>query len=167
MAYEASHCGLLSPDLGAGIRPVKGARRLGVRVGNWLTAERAKCSLVHRPAPGSGLCATGVILAMLIGCGLCRAEIVGVRVEDLERREEHRVMADGRCRSPERSAVFRAISKTEKVQSSGFTAKVNPASTREAAADCRFGPSFPTISVEPVPGFAIRPEVSWNRSNGC
>ena len=34
LAYEASDCGLLSPDLAAGIRRVKGARRLGVRIGN-------------------------------------------------------------------------------------------------------------------------------------
>src|ERR1700719_209215 len=39
LAYEASDCGLLSPDLAAGVRRVKGVRRLGVRVGNWLTAE--------------------------------------------------------------------------------------------------------------------------------
>jgi site-specific recombinase XerD len=42
LAYEASDCGLLSPDLAAGIRRVKGVRRLGVRVANWLTAEEAR-----------------------------------------------------------------------------------------------------------------------------
>ena len=42
LAYEASDCGLLSPDLAAGIRRVKGVRRLGVRVGNWLTADEGK-----------------------------------------------------------------------------------------------------------------------------
>jgi hypothetical protein len=42
LAYEASDCGLLSPDLAAGIRRVKGVRRLGVRVGNWLTTEEGK-----------------------------------------------------------------------------------------------------------------------------
>jgi hypothetical protein len=42
LAYEASDCGLLSPDLAAGIRRVKGVRRLGVRVGNRLTAEEGK-----------------------------------------------------------------------------------------------------------------------------
>ena len=41
LAYEASDSGLLSPDLAAGIRRVKGVRRLGVKIGNWLTAERA------------------------------------------------------------------------------------------------------------------------------
>src|SRR4030088_2276916 len=40
LAYEASDSGLLSPELAAGIRRVKGARRLGVRVGNWLTIEQ-------------------------------------------------------------------------------------------------------------------------------
>jgi len=42
VAYEGSDCGLLSSDLAAGIRRVKGVRRLGVRVGNWLTAEEDK-----------------------------------------------------------------------------------------------------------------------------
>jgi hypothetical protein len=37
LAYEASDNGLLSPDLAASIRRVKGAKRLGVRLGNWLT----------------------------------------------------------------------------------------------------------------------------------
>jgi len=40
--YIASDGGLLSPDLAAGIRRVKGVRRLGVRVGNWLTVKEGK-----------------------------------------------------------------------------------------------------------------------------
>jgi hypothetical protein len=42
LAYEAADCGLLSADLAAGIRRVKGAKRLGVPVGNWTTAEQGK-----------------------------------------------------------------------------------------------------------------------------
>jgi hypothetical protein len=42
LAYQASDHGLLSSDLAAGTRRVKGVRRLGVRVGNWLTAEEGK-----------------------------------------------------------------------------------------------------------------------------
>ena len=42
VAFEAADSGLLSPELAAGIRRVKGVRRIGVRVGNWLTAEQAK-----------------------------------------------------------------------------------------------------------------------------
>src|SRR5436189_3519129 len=42
IAYEAADAGLLSPELAAGIRRVKGVRRLGVRLGNWLTAEQGR-----------------------------------------------------------------------------------------------------------------------------
>ena len=42
VAYEACDSGLLSPELGAGIRRVKGVRRLGVRVGNWLAPAQGK-----------------------------------------------------------------------------------------------------------------------------
>ena len=42
LAYEAADAGLLSPELAAGIRRVKEAKRLGVRLGNWLTAEEAR-----------------------------------------------------------------------------------------------------------------------------
>ena len=41
LAYDAADCGLLSADLAAGIRRVKGVKNLGVRLGNWLTAEQA------------------------------------------------------------------------------------------------------------------------------
>src|SRR5579872_4304279 len=37
LAYEAADSGLLSPDLAAGIRRVKGVRNLGVHLGNWLS----------------------------------------------------------------------------------------------------------------------------------
>ena len=42
LAYEAADCGLLSADLAAGIRRVKGVKKLGIRLGNWLTAEEAQ-----------------------------------------------------------------------------------------------------------------------------
>src|SRR5215212_8884505 len=42
IAYEAADAGLLSPELAAGIRRVKGVRRLGVRLGNWLTVEQGR-----------------------------------------------------------------------------------------------------------------------------
>ena len=39
LAFEAADTGLLSPEVAAGIARVKGAKRLGVRLGNWLTVE--------------------------------------------------------------------------------------------------------------------------------
>ena len=42
LAYEAADAGLLSPELAAGVRRVKGVKKLGVRLGNWLTAEESR-----------------------------------------------------------------------------------------------------------------------------
>jgi hypothetical protein len=42
LAYEAADCGLLSADLAAGIRRVRGVKKLGVRLGNWLAAQQAQ-----------------------------------------------------------------------------------------------------------------------------
>jgi hypothetical protein len=55
LAYEASDSGLLSPDPAAGIRRVKGAKKHGTRVGNWLTTEqgRAILSIFDRTTPAS------------------------------------------------------------------------------------------------------------------
>ena len=52
LAYEAADCGLLSPDLAAGIRRVKAVKKLGVRLGNWLTAEEAR-RFWQSPAPNT------------------------------------------------------------------------------------------------------------------
>src|SRR4051794_22936186 len=46
IAYEAADADLLSPELAAGIRRVKGVRRIGVRLGNWLTPEQGRRLLV-------------------------------------------------------------------------------------------------------------------------
>ena len=51
LAYEAADSGLLSPELAAGIHRVKGVRKLGSRLGNWLTAgEAASASAMIREA---------------------------------------------------------------------------------------------------------------------
>lgn len=78
LAYEASDTGLLSPELAAGIRRVKGAKRLGVRVGNWLTVEQYRTLLsVPQPDDLRGK-RDRAVLALLIGCGLRRAELVSL-----------------------------------------------------------------------------------------
>jgi hypothetical protein len=47
LAYESADCGLLSADLAAGIRRVKGANKLGMRLGSWLTAEQGQLCGKH------------------------------------------------------------------------------------------------------------------------
>src|SRR6516165_5914321 len=46
VAYEASDAGLLSAEAAAGIRRVKGVRRIGVRTGNWLSVTQGR-QLLH------------------------------------------------------------------------------------------------------------------------
>ena len=94
LAYEASDTGLLSPDLSAGIRRVKGAKRLGVRIGNWLTVDQSKTLLGELPSDNLRGKRDRAILALLIGCGLRRAELVGLGTEDFQVREERWVIAD-------------------------------------------------------------------------
>lgn len=85
--------GLLSPDLAAGIRRVKGAKHLGVRIANCLTIGQSRTLLGETSDILRGK-RDRAILALLIGCGLRRAELVGLKAEDFKVREEHCVIAD-------------------------------------------------------------------------
>ena len=76
LAYEAADTGLLSPELAAGIRRVKGAKKLGRRLGNWLTANEAR-SLWQLPEPFTLKGKRDrAMLAVLLGCGLRRRELI-------------------------------------------------------------------------------------------
>src|SRR5438876_391816 len=78
LADEAADCGLLSPDLAAGIRRVKGVKKLGVRLGNWLTPEQSQ--RLWRAPDGEQLKGKRVraLLAILLACGVRRHEAVQV-----------------------------------------------------------------------------------------
>jgi site-specific recombinase XerD len=94
LAYEAADAGLLSPELAAGIRRVKGARKLGVRLGNWLTAEEAR-RFWQSPAPNTLKGKRDrAILAVLLGCGLRRRELADLDFTHLQQREEHWAIVD-------------------------------------------------------------------------
>ena len=146
LAYEASETGLLSPDLAAGIRRVKGAKCLGVRIGNWLTIDQSR-TLLGKPSDSLRGKRDRAILALLIGCGLRRAELVGLRTGDFQVREDHCVMADlvGKGKHirtvpvplwAKRSvdewtaaavinegAIFRRVSRLDKIRGDGITPK--------------------------------------------
>jgi site-specific recombinase XerD len=88
LAYEAADCGLLSADLAAGIRRVKGVRKLGVRLGNWLTAEQGH-ALWQAPDNNSMKGKRDrALLALLLASGLRRHEAVSLRLDHLQQREE-------------------------------------------------------------------------------
>jgi hypothetical protein len=70
IAYGAADAGLLSPEVAAGIRRVRGVRRLRVRLGSWLTPEQGRRLLEHPQAVTPREARDHAMLAMLIGCGL-------------------------------------------------------------------------------------------------
>lgn len=148
VAYEAADAGLLSPELAAGIRRVKGVRRIGVRLGNWLTPEQGRRLLeVTTPSSPREL-RDQAMVAMLIGCGLRRAELLALQLESIQQREEHWVIADlvgkgGHVRTVPipawvknhvdawtaaaaitHGSVFRAINKAGRVWGEGMSPKV-------------------------------------------
>src|SRR5215469_8403393 len=94
LAYEAADSGLLSPDLAAGIRRVKGVKRLGMLLGNWLTAQQAKVLLRAPDLNTVRGKRDSAILALLLGCGLRRSELVHFTIEHLEQREERWAIVD-------------------------------------------------------------------------
>jgi integrase len=148
VAFEAADSGLLSPELAAGIRRVKGVRRIGVRVGNWLTVEQAKRLLAVVDRGSLRGKRDYAMIAMLIGCGLRRGELLALRVDSVQSREEHWVIADllgkaGHIRTVPipswvkaaidewkeagcitEGSLFRSINKTGRVWGTGMTPKV-------------------------------------------
>ena len=145
VAYEAADAGLLSPELAAGIRRVKGGRRLGVRLGNWLTPEQGRRLLTRRTPTTPRVLRDHAMLAVLLGCGLRRGELLALELASVQQREDHWVIADligkgGHVRTVpvpawvkaamdawtsvagiRDGAVFRAIDRRGRVWGSGMT----------------------------------------------
>jgi integrase len=158
VAYEAADAGLLSPELAAGIRRVKGVRRIGIRLGNWLTPEQGRRLLECAPPSTARELRDHAMVAMLIGCGLRRAELLALSFESIQQREEHWVIADlvgkgGHVRtvpipawvkkavdawtgaaSITHGPLFRAINKAGRIWGDGMSPKVLWDVVRAAAA---------------------------------
>ena len=94
LAYEAADNGFLSPDLAAGVRRVKGVKRLGIRAGNWLTTREGKELMRAIPRDTLRGKRDAAMIGLLLGCGLRRSEVAALTVGHLQRREEHWVIVD-------------------------------------------------------------------------
>ena len=94
LAYEAADAGLLSPELAAGICRVKGVKKLGVRLGNWLTATEARTLWQFPDAQTLKGKRDRALLAILLGCGLRRRELTELDFGHLQRRDEHWAIVD-------------------------------------------------------------------------
>ncbi len=147
LAFEAADAGLLSPELAAGIKRVRGAKKLGVRPGNWLTTDEAQ-SLLRLPAQGTVAGKRDrAILAIMLGCGLRRRELAELKIDHLQQRENHWAIVDmvgkgGHIRTvpvpdwvkqaidawlaeahPTEGKLFRCVARAGKVWGSGMTEK--------------------------------------------
>src|SRR6202158_1787443 len=94
LAYEAADCGLLSADLAAGIRRVKGVKKLGVRLRNWLTAAQGQALWQAPDRERLKGKRDRALLAILLACGLRRHEAVALTLDHLQQREEHWAIVD-------------------------------------------------------------------------
>ena len=94
LADEATEGGWLSPELVTGIRRVKGVKRLGRKIGNWLTGNQAQELLNAVSQNTLQGRRDGAMLGLLLGCGLRRSEVVGLKLDQLQLRESHWVIID-------------------------------------------------------------------------
>jgi integrase len=96
LAREAAANGLLDAATAGGIQAVPGIKESGHRVGNWLEAEQAAALL---DAPDLGTLKgqrDHVLLALLIGCGLRRAEAAKLTVGHIQNRAGRALIIDMR-----------------------------------------------------------------------
>jgi integrase len=74
--------------------PSKGIPQLGRRAGNWLIAsEGEKLLSGFDPLSLRGK-RDAATISLLLGCGLRRSEVVGLRVDTIQRREDHWAIVD-------------------------------------------------------------------------
>ena len=94
LAYEAADAGLLSPELAAGIRRVKGVKEVGDPSGKLVGRDRRTgfvASAQCRNAQGG---ANRTIITVLLGCGLRRRDLADLSFDDLQRRGDRWAIVD-------------------------------------------------------------------------
>lgn len=94
LVAEASAAGFVSAETAASVRQVRGIKQSGARAGNWLSLEQTR-TLLRVPDRTSlrGL-RDRTVLALLIGCGLRRAEASTLEVSDIQLRDGRWVIVD-------------------------------------------------------------------------
>jgi integrase/recombinase XerD len=105
LAAEAADNRLLDADLAAGIAKVRGVKNTGVRAGNWLTREQARELLLAPDTSTLKGKRDRAILAVLMGCGLRRSELVALKLRQIEQRENRWVIVDFRGKGGRKRTV--------------------------------------------------------------
>jgi site-specific recombinase XerD len=94
LAAEAADNGMLAPEIASGIARVKGARRQGVRIGNWLTVPLAETLLNEPDTRTLKGKRDRALLAVMLGCGLRREETAALTLEHIQQRDGRWVIVD-------------------------------------------------------------------------
>src|SRR6266852_503348 len=189
LAYEAADCGLLSADLAAGIRRVKGVKKLGVRLGNWLTAEQGHALWQAPDRERLKGKRDRALLALLLACGLRRHEAADLTVDHLQQREGHWAIVDlsgkgGHVRTVpvpdwvydqlnkwmkaahiETGKVFRRVSSAGRPWGEEVTEKLVWHVVKEFAAKSGVSKLAPHDLRRYALGSAALPAANWSRSN--
>ena len=94
MFAEAYDNGLIPPEIARGIEKVKGIRWEGKPTGNWLSKEDAQALLDAPNIETLGGLRDRALLAVLLGCGLRRAELVSLTYEHIQQRDGRWAIVD-------------------------------------------------------------------------
>jgi len=94
LALEAADNGALDSQIANGIKAVKGIRQEGTRSGNWLTKQQAQKVLDLPDTDTLKGLRDRAILAVLIGCGLRRAEAANLTFDHIQQRDGRWVLVD-------------------------------------------------------------------------
>jgi site-specific recombinase XerD len=87
LVYSAQSLRLVSVAL-------RGAKKLGIRVGNWLSESEARALWQSPDAETLKGKRDRAIIAVLLGCGLRRRELADLTFDHLQRREDHWAIVD-------------------------------------------------------------------------
>jgi site-specific recombinase XerD len=94
LAVEAADNLVFSPEAAAAIGRVKGAKRHGIRTGNWLTLGQAEQILALPDRESHQGKRDRALLGLLLGCGLRREELALLSVEHVQLRDARWVLVD-------------------------------------------------------------------------
>src|SRR5258705_9875587 len=94
MVGEARRAGMLGQEEAASLTDVPNISQKGTRLGNWLTREQAKELLAVPDRSTLKGKRDYVIIALLVGCALCRRELATLNIEAIQLREGRWVIID-------------------------------------------------------------------------